>query len=222
MNHYMYLTGSINSQSIIKIILLCIGLSASQLGLSQGFSEGTHYSIVEKPRSIGASESQGPPTMVEYFSFSCPGCYAIEPSIKALLKDLPSIKLERVHMPFGGQKAKLSQKVFALMELLGAAEHKDAIFNRIHVKRNDFSSDDEIIGYFEELGYEKTKVQQTLGSFSADTLIRKMNKEAVKQKITSVPTLIVNGQYQVNIRALATTGNLSSLVRYLHSLNQEN
>ena len=49
-------------------------------------------------------------------------------------------------------------------------------------------------------------------------MIRKMNKDAVKYKVKSVPTIIVNDKYEVNIRALPQTNSLLGIVQYLHTL----
>ncbi len=194
-------------------------IAASQNSFSQSFSEGTHYSIIEKPSSASKDKKTDSPSVVEYFSFSCPGCYAVEPSMKALIKRQPAANVKRIHMPFGGQKAKYSQKVFVAMTMLKADEHKDAIFSRIHVNRNLFNSDKEIVDFFTDLGYEKTEVEQTVNSFASDSMIRKMNKAAAAQKIVSVPTIIVNGKYQINVRALANANTLTLLVNHLHGLD---
>lgn len=195
--------------------VICLVFTA-QLALSQSFEEGKHYTVLEQSNSVSEPLKND---VVEYFSFSCPGCFALEPSIMALVNQQPSLNVRRVHMPFGGRNAKFSQKAFVLMELLNAQKHKDAIFTRIHVQRDLFDSDADIIGFFQNLGYERELLTQTMGSFTADTLIRKMNKEGSKKKIKSVPTIVVNGKYMVNIRSLRSSNQLPALVNYLNSLN---
>lgn len=182
---------------------------------AQSFEEGTHYSVIE------ADSASKIPEVVEYFSFSCPGCYAIEPHISTLLKTRPVNKVRRVHMPFGGRKAKLAQKVFVLMKLLDGSKYKDAIFARIHSARNAFDNEEEIIDYFERLGYERIIVAQTLRSFSADTMVRKMNQLGIKNQIRIVPTIIVNGKYKVNIRAINSEKYLAALVQFLNGLSEQ-
>lgn len=194
--------------------IVCLAFTA-QLAHSQSFDEGKHYTVIEQQQSLSEQQKN---EVVEYFSFSCPGCFTLEPSISALTNQQPSLNFRRVHMPFGGRKAKFSQKAFVLMELLKAQKHKDAIFKRLHVKRDLFDSDDEIITFFESLGYEPKLLKQTLESFTADTMTRTMNKEAMKMQIKSVPTVIVNGKYMVNIRSLSSTNQLPALVSYLNSL----
>ena len=201
-------------RSAVFLLLIVIYAQGSN---AQTFVEGQHYTIVQANAANPASKGESP-SVVEYFSFACPGCYAMEPSIVTLEKVVPDLSLRRVHMPFGGANAKYAQKVFVLMQLLDAQQYKDAIFRRIHVARNSFNSDKEIIEFYTELGFESNKVQSLLKSFSADGMIRKMNKDAVKYKVKSVPTIIVNDKYQVNLGALPQSNSLIGIVNYLHTL----
>jgi len=202
---------------LVSTFVFAAFLMTSFASSAQIYQEGQHYNVVAINANKPASKSEHP-LVTEYFSFSCPGCYAMESSLVNLTKVFDGLELKRVHMPFGGQNAKYSQKAFVLMELLAAQEHKDAIFRRIHVSRNPFNSNDEIVGFYSELGYEKQQVESLLNSFSADGMIRKMNKDAVKYKVKSVPTIIVNDKYEVNIRALPQTNSLLGIVQYLHTL----
>lgn len=144
----------------------------------------------------------------------------MEPHINVLKKQQPTLKLRRVHLPFGGPNAKLSQKAFALMELLNAEKHHASVFNRIHIQKNPFNNQQELIDFFETLGYDKLKVSGILSSFSTDTMIRKMNLESKKNNIRTVPTIIVNGKYQVNTRSVFSGANLTSLIEFLDGLPQ--
>ena len=200
-------------KTLLKSFFLCALLFTLQKAYSQSFEEGTHYSKIKSVENVSSNE------VVEYFSFSCPGCYAIEPHIQAVEQKLPQVQLRRVHMPFGGPKAKFSQKAFVLLELFGAERHSDAIFSRIHLKRNLFDNDAEVIDFFVSLGYQQEKVSQALHSFSADTLLRKMTAEAIKMKINEVPTIIVNNQYKLNTRLIRSADDLTALIEYLNQLN---
>ena len=200
---------------LVKVIGVTLSTLMIQAGQAQGFEEGRHYTQVKQSSAIVNKQESG---VVEYFSFSCAGCFAFEPSIMRLKADLPSLNFRRVHMPYGGRQAKFSQKAYALMVLLKAENHKDRIFNRLHLESNVFDSDTEIINFFESLGYKRELLEGHLNSFSADTMIRKMNKEAVKMQIKSVPSIIVNGRYQINIRAISDAKQFSNLVAYLYTL----
>jgi len=197
------------TKPLVALFLLSLTIGAN----AQNFVEGTHYEVINTAKSLRTESDKY--EIVEYFSFSCPGCYGIEPSIKAVLKSLPDVNVRRVHMPFGGRAAKNSQKVFALLETLDAGKHKDAVFVRIHRDQNPFDSDKEIVQFFESLGYEAKKIESALSSFSLDMLIRTMNNEAKKMRISSVPTIIIDGKYQVIVRQVNTGADLVALTRFL-------
>ncbi len=181
--------------------------------LAQEFKEGVHYEVVSGHRTANAESG-----VVEYFSFSCPGCYAIEPSIKRLAENLPAVSLKRVHTPFGGRKARYSQKAFALVQQLKAETLKQEIFERIHLQRNVFDDDEELVEFFAQRGHQAEKVRALLTSFSTDTMIRRMNKSVAESAIQRVPSIIVNGKYQVVTRELKNSDDLTSLIRYLTDL----
>jgi thiol:disulfide interchange protein DsbA len=206
-------------KTTIKVALIGFTLLVSTTVFSQSYEEGLHYTIIDQQQGRSKQPGLKKNEVVEYFSFSCPGCFSFEPSIKALVDSQASINFRRVHMPYGGQRAKLSQKAFVLMELLNADEYKDTIFSRIHVKRNLFDNDEEIVEFFQELGYERARLEQVMRSFSADTMIRKMNKEASQLKISSVPSVIVNGKYKIIIRSLSSPQDLPLVVSYLNGLD---
>jgi len=203
-------------QLVVKSSLFVgiISISVSAHAHAQQFIEDIHYSVIDS--AIASSENQ----VVEYFSFSCPGCYALEPTLSELLKLRPELNFERVHMPFGGRFAKYSQKAFVVMSLLDAMEHKSAVFSRIHSQRNPFDSDSEVISFFVDLGYQAALVEETLNSFSADTMIRKMTKRGVDLKVRTVPSLVVNDKYLISMREVGSISNLIELVDYLYKLRE--
>lgn len=213
MTHSSEITSLKNSNRLFKMVFLFALVFMASAAYSQDFVEGAHYTVIEGQVSLAKPIKN---EVVEYFSFSCPGCYVLEPGIDSLTKQ-PELNVQRVHMPFGGRNAKHSQTVFVLMKLLKASKHKDAIFKRIHVERNAFDSVNEIVEFFEALGYGSKVIRAHLSSFSADAMIRKMNADAIKRKIQSVPTVIVNGRYKINIRSLSSSSQLPALVNFLNS-----
>lgn len=197
---------------LFKPLIVLVNLLLVQSALAEGFVEGTHFTIIKDTQ---VSESR---EIVEYFSFSCPGCNAIEPYVKALKQDLPSVRLRRVHVPFGGQRAKLSQRAFVLAKLLNAETHYEAIFNRIHQKRNVFNDEAELSQFFQDLGYDRITVENAMKSFSADHQIRKMNSETKKKGISSIPEIRVNGKYRVDTGAVYSGTDLAKLIEFLNDL----
>ncbi len=198
-----------------KAAFTLILFSISQLAYSEPFLEGKHYSIVDTD-PISTERH-----VIEYFSFSCPACFAIEPHIAALEDKRPEIEVQRVHVPFGGRQAKLSQKAFVLLELLGLQKHHDAIFRRIHSEKNPFNNEDELVSYFEQLGHNDITIRETLRSFTANMRIKQMNVATENNTIRQIPSLIVNGKYKISNRAVYDGVDLAKLIAYLNAITDD-
>lgn len=196
-----------------KYIFITTILLFSQNSLSEKFKEGVHYTVLNNTQS-----EQG---VVEYFSFSCPACFAIEPYISELEETLPSSQLRRIHVRFGGPEAQLSQQAFVLLELLGEDHYSAEIFARIHKKRDPFDTEEELIGFFKEKGHRPEKIENLLHSFSSEILLKKMNTETQKSRITQIPTIIIDGKYKINNQAIHSGIDLTGLLEHLNTLYKE-
>ena len=71
----------------VSIVLILIVSITAQ---SQGYEEGVHYTIIDQHQGGLQKRGAGDNEVVEYFSFSCAGCYSFESSISALLRTQPS------------------------------------------------------------------------------------------------------------------------------------
>lgn len=198
---------------VFVFFVLLLSSQSYPQAYAQPFIEDTHYSVIK-----GANLQANSKETIEYFSFSCPGCYVMESHIKTLEHALPSLNLRRVHVPFGGRKANISQKAFVLAELLNANQYYQDVFNRIHLDKQGFNNEQELVSFFQDFGYNKLDITNALNSFSADSMLRKMNNEAKSNRISTVPTIIVNGKYQVNVQAIFSGVNLTELIEYLNGL----
>lgn len=204
-----------NAKAPFVSLLILIPLLVTKVAQSQEFVEGQHYSIIDDELTTNTQE------VVEYFSFSCPGCYAIEPHIQKLQQQLPSKTVRRVHVPFGGRNAKLSQKAYVLMKMLNADENLTQIFSRIHRQKKTFNNENDLVAFFVSLGHNEVQIKTILSSFSADMMLRKMNAEAAAKGISSVPSIIINGRYQVNTNAVQSGISLARLTSFLDQAQDE-
>lgn len=181
---------------------------------SQTFIEGKHYSLIANGQPISNNDQIN---VTEYFSFSCPGCFVFEPTLQELSRVSPSINLRKVHMPYGGRNAKMSQLAFVLVQTIGKADDAQAIFNHIHRQNSSFKDESQVVSFFETLGYPRSEIEASLTSFNTDLQIRKMNQEAIKKQISTVPSLVINNKYKVNLSLTHSTEDLSKLIHYLHN-----
>lgn len=177
------------------------------------FTEGVHYERVNLS-SPGLANK-----VTEFFSFSCPGCYFYEKYMSVLAQQLPeSFEFQRIHTRFGGKNAQQSQLAFVLTSLLKDDKLKSEIFNRIHTNGIYFKDKEAVIAFFAENGYERGQLEKLLDSFAAKTMIKRMDKATMDARITSIPSLIVDGRFLIRLAEIKSAEQLADAVKHVSKL----
>jgi len=200
-----------------KIFALFIGLFLLPLSLNAAdFEEGTHYEVLNKP----ATEK---PEVLEFFSFYCPHCMQFEPLMDILKKDLDSnVSIKKNHVNFlgGNMGAKLTQAYSAAKLLDVDEDFSKELFNQIHKQKRTINSEQAILNVFSKVGVSSDAATAALQGFSANGMASQMRRKTEKYQIRGVPTLIVNGKYQVKTGSVKTIEEFTSLVAFLTTKTQ--
>lgn len=187
------------------LILLPLSLQAAD------FKEGTHYQVIKQTATAT-------PEVMEFFSFYCPHCFSFEPLMKQLETKLDKdVEIKKNHVNFLGQAMgpKLTQ-AYAAAELLEVEDTvASIIFDQIHTLRKAITSDEDIVAIFEKAGVSKSEATAALASFSATGNASQMKRNTETFNIRGVPTLIVNGKYQVVTSSVKSTDEFIELVDFL-------
>ena len=195
-----------------KIFILFIGLFLLPLALhAEDFKEGKHYKVISQ---TGTEK----PEVLEFFSFYCPHCFKFEPLMKAITKELPKdVKVKKNHVNFLGKHMgpQLTQ-AYAAADLLGVEDKiASIIFDRLHTQRKSINGEPDVLDIFVQAGVERSEAKAALASFPVNGIVSQMNRNTEKYKIRGVPTLIVNGKYQITTGSVKTPEELVKLVEFL-------
>jgi protein dithiol oxidoreductase (disulfide-forming) len=182
--------------------------------------EGKDFIKLQTPVPANLPSPQKKVEVIEFFSYSCPHCFAFEPSLEAWVKQLPP----DVHyhpMPYAFFGAPAQQKMFYALEEMGQRQalHRK-IFNAIHVQKKLLNTEDEITAYLATEGVDSAKFADALNSFGVNTKMSRGKQIANAYKIDGVPALAVHGRYYTSPsiarsqeRALAVADGLIQQVR---------
>jgi protein dithiol oxidoreductase (disulfide-forming) len=187
------------------LILLPLSIQAAD------FKEGTHYEVVKQT----ATET---PEVLEFFSFYCPHCFKFEPLMEQLKANLnEDVKIRKNHVNFLGKEMgpQLTQ-AYAAAELL-EVEGKMAslIFDQIHTQRKPINGEEGILALFKKAGISAPEAKGALASFPASGMASQMKRNTETFQIRGVPSLIVNGKYQVKTSSVKSTNEFIELVDFL-------
>lgn len=186
---------------VMFIPLLAFSISAC----AEKYTEGKQYTQVNETLS---SKTE----VREYFSFYCPHCFNSEPFMEAIKKSLPNnAKFERNHVDFLRAASPKIQgmlsKAVVVAEQLGMDKKLiGAVFKYIHVQRAVITSEKDIRNIFVLNGADGEKFDKLMKSFSVNSKAKAMKKHqdimSKKGALVSVPTIIVNGKYRINVKEL--------------------
>jgi protein dithiol oxidoreductase (disulfide-forming) len=177
---------------------LTLGLAAAGLApaaRAQGAQiEGKHYVRLGQalPTTTGRIE------VVEFFLYTCPACYALDPLLETWAHQQPAdVSLRRV--PVGTQLMhKLHQRMFYTLQAMGAmspAVHA-GIFNAFHRSGAQVTDEAAAVALVGRFGVDTAKFKQTLSSFAIQNKVNQGLKLAEQSGADGVPTLVVAGRWR--------------------------
>jgi len=208
-------------------VLAVIALLPAFLSAQTDYTEGKQY--VRVPAAAVIKSEQ--PVLTEYFSFYCAGCYNFERFLAVLLPRLDkSIRFEKSHVDFMPQapaeiQQALSRAYLVAKEAGRGDEAAAMIFDYIHKSRASFASETDIrnlfvMNNFDSAAFDKQFVSMPVLS---GAMQMKQHQQLLSSHgmLQSVPTLIVNGQFKINVAELNKDDpitDLANLVQYLSTL----
>jgi thiol:disulfide interchange protein DsbA len=202
--------------------LACLGglgaLLAQPAAAQGGPVEGQHYTRLAQPVPMSSS---GKIEVVEFFSYACPHCNAMEPVIEPWVKRLPAdVSFRRSPVFFGRPQWELLQATYYALEAtnqLGALHSK--VFAAIHVEHKNLSKDTDVPAVASANGVDGAKLMDAMKSFAVQTKVRQAKQLAEAYHVESVPQLGVQGRWITgpeagsHERTLATVDYLIALAR---------
>lgn len=156
------------------------------------------YELIENPQPI---PDNGQFYVEEFFLYSCPHCYKIEPNVEKWLKNKPKdVTFERVPAILGKQWGAYAH-VYYVMEHNGFIEKSHRpMFDAIHKDDKFMNNLPELTPFLAEYGMDSSAVKKAFTETNPE-IAAKVKKALLRisaYKISSVPTFVVNGKYRVS------------------------
>ncbi len=184
------------------------------------YQPGIHYQVLNPAWD---TKSEDAVIVYEFFSYMCQHCATFEPYMHKLDSQLPkNARIVRVPVVFYPQWKPYAQAyyTFEAMGLVGSAH--EGMFKAIHQHKKQFRTIDEIAEWVaKSYGVNKDEFLSTAKSFMVDGQIRKGMQMMQAMGVSSTPTLITNGKYTPNTKALKSRQDLIDVTDYLVDVELE-
>lgn len=162
-------------------------------GLALAAEAGKDYAVLS---SAQQTESRGKVEVIEFFAYTCPHCFELEPELNAWARKLPkNVVLKRQPVIFADSWEPMARAYFAL-EALGAVDRLHAdVFNALHVDDQPLTDPEAFFDWGARQGLDRAKLKAAFQSFSTGAKVARAKQLQNAYKINGVPALAVNGKY---------------------------
>lgn len=154
---------------------------------------GVDYRTLDKPQQTDSGKKV---EVTEFFWYSCPHCFVLDPDLEAWVKkNGDKINFRRVPVAFRESMVP-QQKMYYALEAMGKGEelHRK-IFSTIHAQRQPLDTEAQIVEFMEKQGVDKQKFLEQYNSFTVQTKARRATQMQGAYQIDGVPLLAVDGRY---------------------------
>lgn len=143
--------------------------------------------------------SHGQVEVIEFFSFACPHCGALEPHLKKWRAAQPKdVVFRRVPVSFGRPEWAALGRLYITLNAMGLSDKLDgAVFDAIHKDHLKLADEKVRDDWLARHGVDVKKFHDTWRSFGVDSMAKRADQLTGAYKVTEVPSLFVNGRYLV-------------------------
>ena len=194
-----------------------IAAQATQVAAAvpERFQEGRQYQLLTAAQPTSAAP--GEVEVVEIFWYGCAHCYSLEPHVKAWLENGPpdATKFVRMHAALG-RAWQVHARLYYTVQALGLEDQvHEAIFREIHVNRNPLNTEERMIQFFAQYGVDEAAFLEAWNSFAVQTQLRRADTQIRRFRVTSVPTVVVNGKYVTDVGMAGGRRQLFEVIDFL-------
>jgi thiol:disulfide interchange protein DsbA len=195
----------------VAVMLTILGTRA----YADEFEVGIHYDLL--PIAVDTA-NPNKIEVVEVFSYGCPHCFNFDAPLEAWrAKQLPDVAFRRVPAVFR-EEWKILAQAYYTADLLGVVDkvHRP-IFEAIHVQGLNPGDPAVLAKVFQDsAGVDGEQFLKVLNSFGVRSKVQQADALGRMYRLPGVPTLIVEGKYQVNGGKLTGTNiDMLAVVDYL-------
>ena len=186
------------------IAALSLGLMAFTAGATPSNPQaGTDYRVLDQPQQTDSGKKV---EVLEFFWYSCPHCYAFDPSLTDWVrKQGDKIVFKRVPVAFR-ESFVPQQKMFYALEAMGKGDELHSkIFNAIHADRKHVDTDASILDFVTKNGVDRQKFLDLYNSFAVQTKARRAAQLQNAYQVDGVPLIAIDGRFVTSPSIISTS-----------------
>ncbi|GAA5174988.1 thiol:disulfide interchange protein DsbA [Niveibacterium umoris] len=135
--------------------------------------------------------------VIEFFSFGCPHCHELEPSVAGWVKRLPKdVLFRRIPITFNRDAWAVLAKMYLTYEVMGETEKMVPLtFSAVHNDHVPLEDEAARNAWLQKSGINVAKFNENFRSFSVGSKLQRATQVAAAYQIQGVPTMVVDGKF---------------------------
>jgi thiol:disulfide interchange protein DsbA len=195
--------------SAIRSVVALAALALVAASANAQLIEGKNY---ERLRDAHPVETGKKIEVIEFFSYGCPHCAALEPYLDKWLAKLPAdVAFRRVPVMFQQRWEPLA-KIYYTLDAMGKTELSPDVFNAIHQAGAPLWDTKAFLDWAASKGLDRKKVEDVYTSFGVNGKVKRAMQVAQEYRIQSVPTVVVDGKFLTSSDRVGTHANLPNAI----------
>ncbi|HGX5055555.1 TPA: DsbA family protein [Escherichia coli] len=186
-----------------KILCLLLSLVISGGGVAQDYSA---YSVLARSVTSTVKDNE---TVIEFFSFYCPPCYAFSKSYgidKAVREILPpGKKMMKYHAGFLGPLGDELTRAWSVAMLMGIEEKVEPLLFDAVQNTKMLKTTDDIRDIFIRAGMTAVEYDMMLVSQEVSDMTERQKRLFDEFGVSGTPSVFVNGKYHIDNSAIEAT-----------------
>jgi thiol:disulfide interchange protein DsbA len=156
---------------------------------------GKDYNALSPPQPVSAHGVE----VIEFFSFACPHCMQLEPLLQKWRATLPKdVSFHRVPVGFGRPDWSALARMYITLGAIGmGGKLDDKVFAAIHTEHVNLGDEKTRSQWLARQGVDLKKYEDASRSFGVEALAKRADELTHAYKVTSVPSLYVDGRFEV-------------------------
>jgi thiol:disulfide interchange protein DsbA len=158
------------------------------------FELGVHYLRLSPTQPTSSNPDQV--EVAEIFWYGCPHCYELDPLLERWREQAPDyvnfVRVPAVWNP----TLQIHARAFYTAEALEKGDEMHAeFFREIHERRNGLDTEIALQEFFGRFDVDAEAFKSAFDSFAVQAKLQRADELSRRYRISSVPTIIVNGKY---------------------------
>jgi thiol:disulfide interchange protein DsbA len=184
------------------------------------FELGVHYLRLSPTQPTSSNPDQV--EVAEVFWYGCPHCYELDPLLERWRGQAPEyvsfVRVPAVWNP----TLRIHARAFYTAEALEKGEEMHAeFFREIHERRNNLDTELALQEFFGRFDVDPAAFKSAFDSFAVQAKLQRADELSRRYRISSVPTIIVNGKYTTDGPMVGSYEALLQLVDELAAAERE-